>query len=126
MGGEVLLRPQSVHKVVYYAAQKGFYAYVPTNGRVFREERTSRLLWFRSRKQIRCCETGCEARIVTIAGEKKFILCRKYGDACMGQAGRKIVLAASDSESSEYLRSTWRQMLLATLPARFARYMGAD
>ena len=44
----------------------------------------------------------------------------------MGQAGRKIVLAASDSESSEYLRSTWRQMLLATLPARYARYMGAD
>jgi len=44
----------------------------------------------------------------------------------MTVAGRKIVLAASDSESSEYLRSTWRQMLLATLPARYARYMGAD
>jgi radical SAM superfamily enzyme YgiQ (UPF0313 family) len=40
--------------------------------------------------------------------------------------GKKIVLAASDSESSEYLRSTWRQMLLATLPARYARYMGTD
>jgi radical SAM superfamily enzyme YgiQ (UPF0313 family) len=40
--------------------------------------------------------------------------------------GRKIVLAASDSESSEYLRSTWRQMLLATLPARYARYLNAD
>src|SRR2546426_535389 len=37
--------------------------------------------------------------------------------------GAKIVLAASDSESSEYLRSTWRQMLLACLPARYARYM---
>jgi radical SAM superfamily enzyme YgiQ (UPF0313 family) len=34
--------------------------------------------------------------------------------------GRKIVLAASDSESNEFLRSTWRQMLLATLPTRFA------
>ena len=44
----------------------------------------------------------------------------------MAVAGRKIVLAASDSESSEYLRSTWRQMLLATLPARYAKYMGAD
>ncbi|HTP35168.1 MAG TPA: radical SAM protein [Candidatus Acidoferrales bacterium] len=44
----------------------------------------------------------------------------------MTVAGRKIVLAASDSESSEYLRSTWRQMLLATLPARYAKYMGAD
>jgi hypothetical protein len=41
-------------------------------------------------------------------------------------SGKKIVLAASDSESSKYLRSTWRQMLLATIPARFAPYMGAD
>ena len=41
-------------------------------------------------------------------------------------AGKRIVLAASDSESSEYLRSTWRQMLLATLPARYARIMGTD
>jgi len=38
--------------------------------------------------------------------------------------GKKIVLVASDSESSEYLGSTWRQMLLATLPDRYARYMG--
>lgn len=41
-------------------------------------------------------------------------------------SGRKIVLAASDSESSEYLQSSWRQMLLATLPARYVRYMGTD
>jgi radical SAM superfamily enzyme YgiQ (UPF0313 family) len=40
--------------------------------------------------------------------------------------GKKIVLAASDSESNEYLRSTWRQMLLATLPARYAKYVGTD
>lgn len=40
--------------------------------------------------------------------------------------GRKIVLAASDSESSEYLRSAWRQMLLATLPARYAKALGTD
>jgi radical SAM superfamily enzyme YgiQ (UPF0313 family) len=40
----------------------------------------------------------------------------------MGHPGRTIVLAASDSESSEYLRSTWRQMLLATLPARFSGF----
>ena len=40
--------------------------------------------------------------------------------------GRKIVLAASDSESSEYMRSTWRQRLLATLPTRYAGYMGVD
>ncbi len=44
----------------------------------------------------------------------------------MGSPGRKIVLAASDSESSEYLRSTWRQMLLACLPQRYAKYMGVD
>jgi len=40
--------------------------------------------------------------------------------------GKKIVLAATDSESSEYLKSTWRQMLLATLPARYAGWMGTD
>ena len=44
----------------------------------------------------------------------------------MALSGKKIVLAASDSESSEYLGSQWRQMLLATLPARYARYLGTD
>jgi radical SAM superfamily enzyme YgiQ (UPF0313 family) len=43
----------------------------------------------------------------------------------MNARGRKIVLAASTSESSEYLRSTWRQMLLATLPMRYARMLKA-
>jgi len=36
MGGEVLLRPKFVHKVVYYAANKGFWIYIPTNGRLMR------------------------------------------------------------------------------------------
>jgi len=36
--------------------------------------------------------------------------------------GTKIVLAASNSESSEYQHSTWRQMLLATLPARYTKF----
>jgi radical SAM superfamily enzyme YgiQ (UPF0313 family) len=36
--------------------------------------------------------------------------------------GKKIVLAASTSESSEYLNSTWRQMLLGTLPSRYTRF----
>ncbi|HXZ27935.1 MAG TPA: radical SAM protein [Terriglobales bacterium] len=44
----------------------------------------------------------------------------------MAWQGKKLVLVASDSESSEYLGSTWRQMLLATLPQRYARYMGTD
>jgi MoaA/NifB/PqqE/SkfB family radical SAM enzyme len=38
MGGEVLLRPRFAHKVVYYAAKKGFWVYVPTNGRLMRKE----------------------------------------------------------------------------------------
>jgi MoaA/NifB/PqqE/SkfB family radical SAM enzyme len=38
MGGEVLLRPQFVHKVVYYATKKGFWVYVPTNGRLLRPD----------------------------------------------------------------------------------------
>jgi len=40
----------------------------------------------------------------------------------MSNRGRKIVLAASTSESSEYLNSTWRQMLLGTLPSRYSRF----
>lgn len=43
MGGEVLLRPQFVHKVVYYAAKRGFFVYVPTNGRLMRPEVIDRL-----------------------------------------------------------------------------------
>ena len=38
MGGEVLLRPQFVHKIVYYASKKGFWVYVPTNGRLLRPD----------------------------------------------------------------------------------------
>src|SRR5262249_24286414 len=38
MGGELLLRPQFVHKVVYYAAKKGFWVYLPTNARLMRKE----------------------------------------------------------------------------------------
>jgi len=38
MGGEVLLRPDFAHKVVDYAVQKGFWVYVPTNGRLMRPE----------------------------------------------------------------------------------------
>lgn len=34
MGGEVLLRPQFVHQAVDYAARKGFWVYVATNGRL--------------------------------------------------------------------------------------------
>jgi MoaA/NifB/PqqE/SkfB family radical SAM enzyme len=43
MGGEVLLRPAFVHKVIYYAAKKGFWVYVPTNGRLMRPEVIDRL-----------------------------------------------------------------------------------
>ena len=34
MGGEPLLRPDFAHKIVYYAAKKGFWVYLPTNGRL--------------------------------------------------------------------------------------------
>jgi radical SAM superfamily enzyme YgiQ (UPF0313 family) len=44
----------------------------------------------------------------------------------MESGGRKIVLAASTSESTEYLRSAWRQMLLATLPAKYAHFFNTD
>ena len=34
MGGEPLLRPDFAHKIIYYAAQKDFWIYLPTNGRL--------------------------------------------------------------------------------------------
>lgn len=36
MGGEPLLRPDFAHKIIYYAAKKGFWVYLPTNGRLMR------------------------------------------------------------------------------------------
>lgn len=43
MGGEPLLRPDFAHKIVYYAAQKGFWVYLPTNGRLLRPDVIDRL-----------------------------------------------------------------------------------
>jgi MoaA/NifB/PqqE/SkfB family radical SAM enzyme len=43
MGGEPLLRPQVAHKIVYYAAKKGFWVYIGTNGRLLRPEVADRL-----------------------------------------------------------------------------------
>ncbi len=43
MGGEPLLRPQIAHKIVYYAAKRGFWIYIGTNGRLLRPEVADRL-----------------------------------------------------------------------------------
>ncbi|HYZ85674.1 MAG TPA: radical SAM protein, partial [Bryobacteraceae bacterium] len=43
MGGEPLLRPDFAHKVVYYAAKKGFWVYIGTNGRLLRPDVADRL-----------------------------------------------------------------------------------
>jgi MoaA/NifB/PqqE/SkfB family radical SAM enzyme len=43
MGGEPLLRPAFVHKVIYYAAKKGFWVYLPTNARLLRPDVIDRL-----------------------------------------------------------------------------------
>jgi MoaA/NifB/PqqE/SkfB family radical SAM enzyme len=43
MGGEPLLRPDFAHKVVYYAAKKGFWVYIATNGRLLRPDVADRL-----------------------------------------------------------------------------------
>ena len=43
MGGEPLLRTDFMHKVVYYAAKKGFFVYIATNGRRLKPEVTDRL-----------------------------------------------------------------------------------
>lgn len=38
MGGEPLLRPKFIHKIVYYSAKKDIYVYLPTNGRLMTTE----------------------------------------------------------------------------------------
>lgn len=43
MGGEPLIRPQFVHKVVDYAAKKGFWIYIGTNGRLLKPDVVDRL-----------------------------------------------------------------------------------
>lgn len=43
VGGEPLLRPHFVQKVSYYAARKGFWVYIGTNGRLLRPELIDRL-----------------------------------------------------------------------------------
>jgi uncharacterized Fe-S cluster-containing radical SAM superfamily protein len=43
MGGEPLLRPDFAHKVIYYAARRGFWVYLPTNGRLLRPAVIDRL-----------------------------------------------------------------------------------
>jgi len=42
-GGEPLLRPDFVHKVIYYAAKKDFWIYLATNARLLRPSVTDRL-----------------------------------------------------------------------------------
>ena len=43
MGGEPLLRPKFVHKVVSYAANKGMWVYIATNGRLLSPDLADRL-----------------------------------------------------------------------------------
>jgi MoaA/NifB/PqqE/SkfB family radical SAM enzyme len=43
MGGEPLIRPDFAHKVTYYAAKKGFWVYLGTNGRLLKPDLIDRL-----------------------------------------------------------------------------------
>lgn len=43
MGGEPLLRPEFCTRVIYYAARKGFWVYLPTNARLLRPEIIDRI-----------------------------------------------------------------------------------
>ncbi len=43
MGGEPLLRPKFIHKIVYYSAKKDIFVYLPTNGRLFKPDVVDRL-----------------------------------------------------------------------------------
>jgi MoaA/NifB/PqqE/SkfB family radical SAM enzyme len=39
MGGEPLLRPKFIHKIVYYSAKNDIFVYLPTNGRLMKPDR---------------------------------------------------------------------------------------
>ncbi len=43
MGGEPLIRPKFIHKLVNYAAKKDFFVYLPTNGRLMKPEVIDRI-----------------------------------------------------------------------------------
>ncbi len=43
MGGEPLLRPKLIHKIVYYSARKDIFVYLPTNGRLMKPDVIDRL-----------------------------------------------------------------------------------
>ena len=43
MGGEPLLRPKFIHKIVYYSALKDIFVYLPTNGRLMTPDVVDRL-----------------------------------------------------------------------------------
>jgi len=38
MGGEPLLRPKFIHKIVHYSAKKDIFVYLPTNGRLMKPD----------------------------------------------------------------------------------------
>src|SRR5256714_1401473 len=43
MGGEPLLRPKFIHKIVYYSAKNDIFVYLPTNGRLMKPDVVDRL-----------------------------------------------------------------------------------
>jgi len=43
MGGEPLLRPKFIHKIVYYSSKKDIFVYLPTNGRLMKPDVIDRL-----------------------------------------------------------------------------------
>lgn len=43
MGGEPLLRAHFLHRLIYYASKKGFFVYLPTNGRLMKPDVIDRL-----------------------------------------------------------------------------------
>jgi MoaA/NifB/PqqE/SkfB family radical SAM enzyme len=43
MGGEPLLRPKFIHKIIHYAAKKGMWVYIATNARLLSPDVADRL-----------------------------------------------------------------------------------
>jgi MoaA/NifB/PqqE/SkfB family radical SAM enzyme len=84
MGGEPLLRPDFVHKIVYYA-KRGFWVYIATNGRLLRPELADRLgdagvSAFNLATDARDFKPGLPKALVPARKNLEYILRKQYVD----------------------------------------------
>ena len=64
MGGEPLLRPKFIHKIIYYSAKNDIFVYLPTNGRLMKPDVIDRLGDAGSRDGQSRCRFGQRTEVV--------------------------------------------------------------